>query len=410
MGTEQFPAGIRVKRGRIELRFQATDWNTGQRKRFEERLTWAPTERNIRQAAHLLTEVKADDRLGLLTPERYVMHFPQTRLVDIELPPEAENPLFQEQAQRYLDTFGPAQEKGTRAEYLKTLNGLWLPHFYDRRVKSIRASEVEQILAKADFKAVRTRNNALTPLRGLFRLLEKDRILKSEDNPLRQIEWQRPPKMSAETINPLSIDEMHLVLDWMDSNAHPIYAAYFRLAFASGMRNPSELTALWWDCIDFRKGTLRVKRKLTRQNLYNTTKTGDIRDVALPDMGIQALEAMKMHTFLQGGYVFRTPNNNTMKSPTKTLNPLWNQCFKKLGIRHRDMRQTRHTTATHWIMAGANVKWIANQLGHDVATLEKHYAKWLDEQGTQAELDKINEYQNSLGRTVFGDKVGTDHH
>lgn len=394
MGAEQRPAGVRIKGGRIELRFQTTDWTTGRRRRIEERLDWSPTEKNLRRAAHLLAEVKADDRHGLLTPERYLHHFPNTRQVSIEAPPEAENPLFQEQAQRYLNTFSPAQHKGTRAEYLKTLNGLWLPHFYGRPVKSIRASEIEQILAAADFKSVRTRNNYLTPMRGLYRLLEKDRILRPDENPLRQIDWQRPPKRSAETVDPLSIEEMHLVLNWMDANAHPIYAAYFRLAFASGMRNPSELTALWWDSIDFRQGTLRVKRKLTRQDLYDTTKTGDIRDVALPDMAIKALEVMKLHTFLQGGYVFRTPNGNTLKSPTKTLNPLWNRCFKKLGIRHREMRQTRHTAATHWIMAGANVKWVADQLGHDVATLEKHYARWLNEQGTQAELDKINQYQS----------------
>lgn len=395
MGAGKLPPGVRISRGAVEVRFTAKHWETGEAIRFQERLFPEITEANIRAAGHTVAEVKQDSRLGLLTAERYAQYFPGTRYVSIDTP-AAMNPLFEEQAQAYLDTFSPSQAKGARAEYLKVLNGLWVPSFAGRRVKSIRASEIERIIAQADFQSARTRNNNLTPLRGLFKLLEKDRIIGPDENPMRQIEWERPPRRVAETIDPLTVEEMHLVLDWMRDNADTVYWRYFQLAFATGMRNPSELTALHWDCIDFRQGSLRVKRKLTRQMLYETTKTGDVRDIALPSLGIEALEGMKPLTFLQGEYVFMTPHGNTMRSPTKTVNPVWNRCLKKLGIRHREMRQTRHTTATHWIMAGANLKWVANQLGHDVSTLEKHYAKWLDAQGTQAEIEKIDQYQKGV--------------
>jgi len=37
---------------------------------------------------------------------------------------------------------------------------------------------------------------------------------------------------------------------------------------------------------------------------------------------------------------------------------------KRLGIRHRAPKQTRHTVATMCLMAGANPAWVARQLGH----------------------------------------------
>jgi len=392
MGEEKLPPGVRIRHSNLEVRFYMPDYTTGKRIRRSEVLAGGCGPRAIKEAELLLAEVKQEIKFGLLTPARYLEHFPNSPYPPRTQERSLDDPLFEEQAQRYLDTFGPAQEKGTRAEYVKVLNRTWMPFFAGRTVRSIRASEIEHVVAQKDFRSVRTRNNNLTPMRGLFRLLEKDRVITPEENPMRQIEWQRPPKRMAETVDPMSVDEMRAVLGWMKAEAHPVYYNYFRLAFATGMRNPSEITALHWDSVDLRTGSIRIKRKLTRQELYDTTKTGDIRDVALPEMAVDALEAMKEWTFLQGDYVFRSPHGNTLRSPTKTLNPLWNRCLKKLGMRQREMRQTRHTAATHWIMAGANIKWVANQLGHDVSTLENHYARWLNEQGTRAELDKINAY------------------
>ncbi|WP_132700638.1 hypothetical protein [Reinekea marinisedimentorum] len=40
-------------------------------------------------------------------------------------------------------------------------------------------------------------------------------------------------------------------------------------------------------------------------------------------------------------------------------------------------------------MAGLNIKFVAMQLDDTVGTVLKHYAKWIDEQGSKAEMDKL---------------------
>jgi integrase len=41
----------------------------------------------------------------------------------------------------------------------------------------------------------------------------------------------------------------------------------------------------------------------------------------------------------------------------------WNDSLRKLGLRHRESCQTRHTYATIYIMNGANAAYVAKQMG-----------------------------------------------
>ena len=63
----------------------------------------------------------------------------------------------------------------------------------------------------------------------------------------------------------------------------------------------------------------------------------------------------------------------------------------RLGIRHRDAYQTRHTFATLTIMDGVNAVGVGRQMGHASlrGTLDV-YAKWIDKADRGRERDKAS--------------------
>ncbi|MEF9897461.1 MAG: integrase [Pseudomonas sp.] len=60
-----------------------------------------------------------------------------------------------------------------------------------------------------------------------------------------------------------------------------------------------------------------------------------------------------------------------------------------LSIRERRQYDTRHTYATMCLMAGMNLAFIANQLGHSVEMLLSTYAKWISSSSDWRELEKL---------------------
>ena len=69
----------------------------------------------------------------------------------------------------------------------------------------------------------------------------------------------------------------------------------------------------------------------------------------------------------------------------------WNATLMRLGIRHRDAYQTRHTFATLTIMDGVNAVGVGRQMGHASlrGTLDV-YAKWIDKADRGRERDKAS--------------------
>ena len=87
------------------------------------------------------------------------------------------------------------------------------------------------------------------------------------------------------------------------------------------------------------------------------------------------------HEYLaQGGEWMQDPDG-----PTGYLKP----ALAALGIRERRLYDTRHTYATMCLMAGMNVAFIANQLGHTVEVLLSTYAEWINTDGDWTELNKL---------------------
>lgn len=372
MGRE-FPKGVRPRSADIQI------WFIWERKRYFEALPWKPTPANIRRAGDLRAEIVRRIRYQAFNWEEYRAYFPES----VNLP-EIEIPAFQHMAQRFLDS--AEVSSATRNEYRKALQRYWMPVFGLTPVDQIKTSEIRAQIKEIEFPSNKTRNNALIPLRKVFELALEDEVINT--NPasrIKNLKHQKPPP------DPLTADERDVILNYLRKSEHPLIWAYFGLAFHSGLRNPSELTALMWPSVDLRSRQLRVERKNSRGTIEDETKTGVIRDVILPEAVDPYLAEIRRQTFLCGERVFINPNTRDRFITGKALNAAWNRTLKKLGIRHRDMRQTRHTCATQWLMAGMNPQFVAKQLGHSVTVTLTVYSKWINQQGDQREIAKAKQ-------------------
>lgn len=216
-------------------------------------------------------------------------------------------------------------------------------------------------------------NNYLIPLRGVFALAGRD--LQLQDNAMEGIEngkHQAPPP------DPLSGHEMERVLaDLHEHYSTPVWA-YFEFAFMTGMR-PEELIALQWGDVDWNHGTIRVERARTG-GINGPLKTYQTRDVDLVERALDALKAMREHTFMAGADIFLNPvTGRPWHDERSQRDHYWKPALRRLGIRDRRAYQTRHTYAANALMAQVNPAYISRQMGHKNAKmLFTVYAKWID--------------------------------
>lgn len=164
-------------------------------------------------------------------------------------------PRAQQGARQWLD--GVEVSANTRTEYRKILNRYWMPELAAVELRDIRYGQLRALVNQIEWSSAKTRNNALIPLRGVLELAYQDELI--DRNPaerLKNLKHQRPVP------DPFTSDEMETILDHLHkrhTGAEAAYALYFELAFWTGMRS-SELLALTWDDVDFRRGYIRVSK------------------------------------------------------------------------------------------------------------------------------------------------------
>ena len=116
-----------------------------------------------------------------------------------------------------------------------------------------------------------------------------------------------------------------------------------------------------------------------------------MRDVELSDRAWGAIEAQRAHTQLTGKEIFGNPATGAPWADIQSQWRIWQRCLKRLGLRYREPYQTRHTSATLALMAGANPSYIARQLGHTNANmLFRVYSKWIDGADKSREREKLD--------------------
>jgi integrase len=206
-----------------------------------------------------------------------------------------------------------------------------------------------------------------------------------EINPLHGWKFARKeaPK-PVDDVDPFTLDEQIAI---QDACRDPQHQNLFDFAFWSGLRT-SELVALEWGDIDWRRGIVRVSRAKTQaaHEAEGTKTRRGTRDVKLLQPARTALERQKLHTYLIGGLVFLNPlTGKQWDGDQQIRQSAWLPALKKSGVRYRRPYQTRHTYASMMLTAGESPIWVAQQMGHsDMTMISRVYGRWIADAAPEA--------------------------
>ncbi|MBL4826717.1 MAG: site-specific integrase [Spongiibacteraceae bacterium] len=279
---------------------------------------------------------------------------------------------FSNIAQAFLATL--EAEYSTVQSYTAILNRYWMPVFGRWLITEIRPSHIKKEIAKYHNLRQKTKKNILIPLRGVFRHALDDEMITS--NPFAAVRIKKQQKHTTERFKP---EESRKILKLLNGQAY----LYFALFFGTGMR-PSEMLALRWE--DYTGESIHVCKAIVRRRLKPTTKNHESRDVYIEQWLRHIIN--NQPTRFQGDYLFV----NTKGGPyldTDIFNAAWKEALSKANIRYRIPYTCRHTRASELLTKGIDPAFAAKQLGHQLDMFYRTYAEWIDEGGTQAQLEKM---------------------
>jgi integrase len=190
---------------------------------------------------------------------------------------------------------------------------------------------------------------------------------------------------------------------FLEGTANDPYAALWRLALTTGMRQ-GELLALLWDDVDLERGTLAVRRTLTigkdgRYTVGEPKSASGRRSIALPPSCIAALRRHRARqnerrlqwgeAWQETGHVFDRGDGARLSVPT--MAGAFHRLIRQLGLPRIRFHDLRHTSATLALAEGVHPKIVAERLGHSNVgmTLNKYSHVSMDMQREAADrLDK----------------------
>ncbi|ANZ85972.1 site-specific integrase [Citrobacter freundii] len=227
---------------------------------------------------------------------------------------------------------------------------------------------------------LKTIRNQLSFLRSSLDEAITDGVL--QINPVSLVTASRYRSKETETeddyvVDPLTPAEVDALLT---SAGNKQWENLFRFAIHTGMRS-SELCALRWKDIDFIQKTAHVQSASVAGITKGTKTKAGTRKVELTNEAMLALSSQKPFSFMKDATVFEDPKTGKAWAGADAIRKkAWVPTLRKAGIRYRNPYQTRHTFATRHISQGANLFWLATQMGHKgPEMLFRHYGSYLKE-------------------------------
>lgn len=373
-------SGVELRRNSIRVSFT---WGG---KRCRETLDLKPTPPNARYAERVVAEIRDKIARGTFV---YADYFPRSPRAASG---EARSSAIRDVGELWLATKGQLSA-ATKSQYRNALAFWYGLLGADADIRGMRHGEIAAKIGAHRWSSAKLFNNYLVPLRGVFLLAQRDRLI--TDNPLLGVANMRHQRAAPD---PFTLDEAEAIVDDMRARYHAQVWNYFEFMFFSGLRPEEAIALLWADIgMDDHQGYARVERAKSFRGVIKPVKTYQVRDVELLGRAQAALLRQGAHTRMKSiatpekGWVFENPvTGRPWHDERSQRDHYWTPTLRRLKIRYRAPYNTRHTYATLCLMAGANPAYISRQLGHRSAKmLFEVYAKWIDRADRGREREKI---------------------
>jgi len=326
--------------------------------------------------------------------------------------PKKDNNLitFSQAAERYLKIYARDLDSASIADYRKHLNSYWIPAFGSWLMCDIEEEDILEYFVDLEEQGTvyktKTKKNYCQSLSNVFTALKLD-------SPVNKL-WGGKSRLANEKakISRYVPDEVEALIDACEVNGRAGFniKLYFTIFIGCGLR-PQELLALKWD--DFDGEFLTIQRCVSDHKIKETTKTGRIRRVYVPNWVRNELRNAPSRF----GKTWVFPNTvNGFNVKAEIFNEEWRRVHKNLKIPYKndhlydkdgnklkgiDLTEAkatyqaflesggeeqnrtpytcRHTRAAELLSQGVPPGKGAEQLGHSVLVFLNTYSEWIDE-------------------------------
>jgi integrase len=287
---------------------------------------------------------------------------------DFQIGHQKKAPTFGEYARKYLDGYVGTHLKYSTYKGYERLLRIHLSPFMDRRLDQITRTEIKDLIYSKlkDGLAPGTVTHIKALISGVLSHALEDGSINA--NPASFLCRQIKKKDRKADVNPLTRDEAKALLDVLEAH-YPRHHPFFLCALRTGMRL-GELLGLEWGDIDFRGGSIEVRRAHVKGQI-TTSKSGKSRRV---DMSPQLAETLKTlrkdrrREALAKGWggpparVFINEMGQVLYEGNLRRRVFY-LALAKAGLRHIRIRDLRHTYASMLIRNGESLAYVRDQLG-----------------------------------------------
>lgn len=277
-------------------------------------------------------------------------------------------PTVGEYAEVSFEMHSHHRKDSTKKDYEISLRLHINPHFGDKRIDSIKPSDLalwqNKLLEKLSPRRVR---NIRAVLNTILHDAQRDAII--DKNPMSMVQI---PKIEKVDVKPFTLDEMKLII----ASASEGIQSFVALGFFTGMRS-GEMIGLRWEDIDFKRREISIKRTLKMGKVSTPKTKSSIRTIDIIEPLMPYLREQFERTGQYDSYVFLNSELSHYYDIKRIRNTHWKNLLNVAGLEYRTIYQMRHTFATVMIEHGEDIIWVSHMLGHtDTAMTLQMYAKY----------------------------------
>ena len=296
------------------------------------------------------------------------------------------------------------------ATKLSALNGPQIQKFYNELGRTGKATKKKD--SKGNTITTYGPLSAKT-IRGVHGVLSKSLEVARKQGMIKQNPAQlcTTPKIDKKEIAPLTDEQVKAFVAACDGER---YGNVYKLILFTGLRE-GEALGLTWDCVDFKKGKLKINKQLQRiekKDQFVPLKNDKPRYLTVAPFVMQILK--QQHTQqtedrLRAGQmwegwqsteerktalVFTQPNGKSITAAA--LYQRYKHIVSGIGVPDSRVHDLRHTFAVLSLQNGDDVKTVQDNLGHATAAFTLDVYGHVSERMKQDSADRMQRYINAM--------------
>jgi integrase len=273
-----------------------------------------------------------------------------------------------------------------------------IPVFGGMRLRAIHRGHVKELLMKKYGAGLAKDSVRLirATLSGLMSDAVEDGLLHT--NPVHGIRTRKlgravSPAERQQRIRTMTYEQLDTFLNAAQTHCPKRDALYFMVMADTGLR-PGEGAGLQWADVDCTNRELHVRRAITETREEKLTKTESARIVDLSTrlaavLSARQAELEKALAASKEPSPWLFPSRTGKPLSWKVMSRLCRQVRQIAGLPHFTLYDLRHTFATQLLTEGADLLYVAHQLGHSKPTTTlAYYAHWMP-RGDKKHLDRM---------------------